>query len=145
MLKMNPDYMYFGYDLNLDGIGLRLDKYDVSLVVDSDDTRKYNFKFTGYEYPTDLEGTISIIRCVNNAYGLNEFVGSKGFDIDTNNFLTTLNMKRLAFKHKLLEKVYDDKAVVDGMNVVVTYIHYVNMETGQEYAECIILWNLFKV
>jgi len=37
--------------------------------------------------------------------------------------------------HILLDKVFDDKAIVDGLNKIATYIHYIDPNTGIEYAK----------
>lgn len=135
MLKLNPDYMYFGYDLTLDENGLRLDKFDGGLVCCGDNERYYSFQLRDSEYPEDTENRIAELRSLNDFHSLNEFGIAREFNVDTNNPVNFMRYKYLARNHKLLEMVYDDKTVEEDMSVVKSYIHYVNLTTGKEYVE----------
>ncbi len=136
MLNLNPNYVYFGYDINLDETGLRLDKFDGGLVR-CDNERYYSFQLKDSEYPEDMEARISELRNFNDFHSLNEFDIISGFNVETNSLVQFIRLKRLARNYKLLEMVYNDKAVDDvGMNVVLSYIHYVNLKSGKEYVEC---------
>lgn len=136
MLNLNPNYVYFGYDVVLYEIGLRLDKFKGGLTRLGNNERYYSFQFSGSEYPEDMESRIWELRSLNDFHSLNEFDITSGFDVQTNNCIDFIRFKCLAVNHKLLEMVYDDKANDKDMNVVISYIHYVNLKNGKEYVEC---------
>ncbi len=53
------------------------------------------------------------------------------FDVKVKNPLVSLRLGLLANRHKLLQKLYDDKAIDDkGMNSIVRYISYVDVKSG---------------
>lgn len=60
---------------------------------------------------------------------------SKKSDLTNLRSIDELLFAILKRTHILLDKVYDDKAVLNGMNVIATYLHYIDATSGVEYAK----------
>lgn len=88
--------------------------------------RKYYYM--GCEIPENMESRILDLQ-ENGFFNMNQFK-NWGIDVYTSNPLMSLKILLLSKNHKLLEKVYGD-SIVDNMSCLVSYITYVNMNSGE--------------
>ncbi len=83
-------------------------------------------------YSSDLPKDIEILKSKGymdaNKFFHEDFLSQ----VVSNKMLLTYKLMLLGHHNKILEKAYDIK-IIDGMNYIVTYISYVNMNTGVEY------------
>lgn len=140
---MNNNTVNF-YDLKSDEMGLPyIEKWNSKIVsrqVNGKIETCYESSIKEIEQPTDIRKAIVELKS-SGFISYNRFQTSD-FTLNTNfkemlNPLMHIKLSLLGRKHVLLEKVYDDKAVVKGMHSIARYIHYINVETGQEYVLCI--------
>lgn len=95
----------------------------------------YNVRSVEREYPVDLKERIKYLKAIGFRSAISLF--PRAFDVQCGNVIDMMMVNILERKYMLLDKVYDDKDVVEGMSVTTTYIHYINPETGVEYAKSI--------
>ncbi len=86
-------------------------------------------------YPYDAQESVAELR-KNDYFSWDEYVGSE-LRVSTNNLVAKTKLISLTGKGALLNKFYDDKAVVDGMSVVAKYVHYVDVRTGKQFIFCL--------
>ena len=86
-------------------------------------------------HPYDMEEAMQALRH-NGYYSWDQSVGIS-LDARVQNPMVALKLISLSNNSALLNKVYDDKDVVDGMHSIVTYINYVDVVTGKQYVLCV--------
>ncbi len=127
------------YDIKLDNNkNVYLELLTIDIVTSYNNGRNekcYNVKSVEREYPVDLKERIKYLKAIGFRSVISLF--PRAFDVQCGNVIDMMMVNMLERKHILLDKVYDDKTVVEGMNVTTTYIHYINPETGVEYAKTI--------
>lgn len=127
---INPDCVYSTYDIVLDENGqIRVDIYETRIEIEEKE-RRYVHEFKKSEYYENLENAIALLRGWHYL-GMNSFSPNM-WDIASKNPLVTIKMILLSKQHKILEKVYDDHTIIDGVISITKYIYYVNMQTGKE-------------
>jgi len=128
----NKDYIYFVYDIMLDEEGkIRLDYYEAYMQVEGKD-RRFVFDYQKSTYPENLSSEIANLR-LSNYISMNE-IKPLPLEVMSVNPLINAKLFLLTRNHKILEKAYDEHAIVDGACTINEYIYYVNVKTGQEYA-----------
>lgn len=132
---LNPDYIYSVYDFHLNQEGrMQIEQYEAGLVnqIENGKTVSYwSFDFVRSLCPTDVQDTISYLRS-NGFKSANEFQ-TIPFSVEARSPLLAMKFQFMAKHHKMLEKVYDSHGVVEGMNIVQKYVHYVDVNTGEEF------------
>ena len=87
------------------------------------------------EYPTDIK--LAIMELKEKGYQPFRLEPNNDFDIKCQNPLMLLRLWLLSKRHVLLEKVYDDALIQEGMTKIAKYIHYIDIETGNEFVRLI--------
>lgn len=130
------EFFYF-YDIKLDTNG----QIYLELITERKITEFSNGKNVTYyvevnreiEYPDNIKKRINYLRALG-CKCISTF-DAKNFDLNNLRPIDNILVAIIEKGHILLDKVYDDKAVINGMNVIATYIHYIDSKTGIEYAK----------
>jgi len=130
------EFNYF-YDIKLDDNGqIYLELISKKIVSEYKDGKNISYYVEvsrEIDYPEDIKKRISYLR----ALGYKSILAfeSKKSDLTNLRSIDGLLAAILKRTHILLDKVYDDKAVLNGMNVIATYLHYIDATSGVEYAK----------
>lgn len=134
MLKMQSSYDVYDFNSINDG-QISLNLYELNLVNRTVNNKRRSFwtyKFIASENPSDLEKRIKELR-ESGYISLNEFQ-SVPFEADSRNPLLIMKFLLMSRQYRLLEKVYDSYGIIEGMNAIHKYVHYVDAKTGEEFA-----------
>lgn len=127
------------YDIKLDqDKNIYLELITLETVSEYDNTTHRNTRYyrevsREIEYPENLKERIAYLRAIGFKSIISVF--PRSFNVGNLSVLNNLMINMLEKLHILLDVVYDDKTIRDGLNAVTTYIHYIDPNTGIEYAK----------
>ena len=129
------------YDVSLDEQGFRIDLFKEKIVNKKVNNHIESFRFfdliSSY-YTNNIPEDILKLK-QNNCINGSKLVPETYDGVIINNALTKLKLILLSNKIKVLEKVYLD-TIIDNMNYTITYLTYINLDTG--LIEAIYLGNI---
>lgn len=128
MTIKDEGYDYSVYNIAVDERGLRVDLYGVTLVHDGKKSF-YKFDHDSSVYPEDMKTYLEFLQSYN-------YMSIKRFesksDVISTNPLVNMKLAILNRTSQLIEKVYDDHVIIEGINYIAKYAHYIDVKNGEE-------------
>lgn len=121
------------YDFVIDEVGSPIIRtFEAGIVRDSErGTRLVQTSDFVNGYASDTEEAVNALR--HNGYFSWEETIREPMNVRVKSPFMKVKLGILENGNVLLNKVYDNKAIVDGMSSIASYIHYINSGTGKQY------------
>lgn len=121
------------YDFVIDEVGSPIIRtFEAGIVRDSEKgTRLVQTSDFVNGYASDTEEAVNALR--HNGYFNWEETVREPMNVSVKSPFMKVKLGILENGNVLLNKVYDNKAIVDDMHAIASYIHYINSETGKQY------------